>query len=140
MRKLIGYFLRLSVSLAALVMLTNCGDDVEDANLYIQYRASEKYQIYVVKALEPNQNASNGKNILGENLGIVNIGGKDFYAFKLKRKEYDIYTEWYSPGDYSGFSNDRERVNLKVNDWAKLVLWGSEVSDYRVLDGTGEVY
>lgn len=140
MRKLIGYFLRLSVSLAALVMLTNCGDDVEDANLYIQYRASEKYQIYVVKALEPNQNASNGKNILGENLGIVNIGGKDFYAFKLKRKEYDIYTEWYFPGSYSGFTNDRERVNLKVNDWAKLVFWGSEVDDYRVLDGTGEVY
>lgn len=94
----------------------------------------------MVKALSPGQAAADGKNILGENLGIRNIGGKDFLCFKLKKKEYDIYVEWYFPASYGGFENDRECANLKVNDWGKLVHWDKEGSDYRVLDGTGEVY
>lgn len=137
MRKLIGYFLRLSVSLAALVMLTNCGDDVDDANLFVQYIDANN-QIYMVKALEPGQNAGYGKNIFGESLGIKNIDGKDYYAFKLKPKVYDIYIEWDEPTGWR-LSNNRSSVNLKANDWCKLI-WNSDSFKYRVLDGTGEVY
>lgn len=132
---------RLLAMVLPILCFANCGDDdPSEANLFIENNSSSKYAIYVVKALEPTQNASNGTNIMGKSLGIRTIGGKEFLAFKLKKKEYDIYVEWYHPGNYGGFVNDRERANLKINDWVKLVHWTGEGDDYRVMDGTGEVY
>lgn len=131
----------LVVSLIPVLFMTGCGDDDEpsDVNLFIENN-SPSCAIYVVKVLSPGAPSATGTNILGKNQGVRTIGGKEFLTFKIKRGEYDIYLEWYVPNVYLGYQNDRNLVNLKVNDWAKLVHEDGEHSDYRVLDGTGEVY
>ncbi|MCQ2345575.1 MAG: hypothetical protein MJZ82_02275 [Paludibacteraceae bacterium] len=129
---------------ALMFCFTSCGNepDAGGANLFIQKSSLDEYALYCVKFLSPGDNASNGTNVYGKCLGIQTIGGKEFYAFKAPRKELDIYVEAYAPGAYGGFTNDRESVNLKINDWAKLVYWTEPGygCDYRVMDGSGPVY
>lgn len=131
---------RLLAMVLPILCFANCGDDdPSEANLYIEKCSSEGSEFYTVKALSPGQNAGYGKNIFGENLGTVELGGKTYYAFKVKRKEYDIYVEWNPGKSLAGdFQNDRVSVNLKINDWVKLSF--RDAGNYRAFDGTGKVY
>lgn len=133
-------------------LFLGCSDDnlSQKANLYIEKSQTTAqdffdYELYMVKYLEPGENAGSGPNIFSKCLGTTVIDGYEFYMFRVPRRELDIYVEAsvtfvgtgaYVAGDYS---NNRSRVNLKVNDWAKLVLSDHNGVQYHVIDGSGDV-
>lgn len=113
-----------------------CGGSGEP-NLYIEYEESE-YRLNVVKYLNPGDNAANGRNIFNEAIGTTTINGHNFYMYHIPPKKWDIYTETNSSKGL--YTNDRDLVNLEINDWAKLELSSNNHGDYWRTDGNGEVY
>lgn len=109
-------------------------------NLFIEVPDYDDDYVYMIKLLEPEEHAGSGKNIFRKDLPIREIGGCKFYAIRAPRKEYDVYIETKITSIWVDYVNDRKRVNLKVNDWAKLYFTGTKTSKYEVLDGSGEVY
>lgn len=131
-------------------LFTNCGggNEPQGANLFIEKPMNldgMNYEIYCVKFLSPGENSANGTNVWNKCLGTTTIGGYEFYMFRAPRKELDIWVEAsfdYTGGAWSGlpYATDRTRVNLKVNDWVKLVTNNHNCVEYRAVDGTGEVH
>lgn len=124
----------------------------QNANLFIEKPSGIgvfHYEIYCVKFLPPGEDKGYGSNVWDKCLGTTTIDGYEFYMFRAPRKELDIYVEATvefvgTSGIYNGdgWSNERVRVNLKKNDWAKLI--SSDPRDhngiqYRCVDGSGEV-
>lgn len=134
-------------------LFSNCGDNgPQGANLFIEKSITTENDLYdytliMVKYLEPNENAGSGPNIINKCLGTTMIGGYEYYMFRVPRRELDIYIEaqfqFVGEGaafENSGTRNRRRRVNLKVNDWARLYLPDHNGHLYEVMDGSGEIY
>lgn len=120
----------------------------QNANLFIEKPipgvGGTTYGIYSVKFLSPDENGGSGSNSWDKCLGTTTIGGYEFYMFRAPRKELDIYTEaTVEPRTFfnDGYKNNRTRVNLRKNDWAKLIITSSDHNsiEYRCVDGSGEV-
>lgn len=75
------------------------------------------------------------------------IGNYDYYMFRAPHKEMDIYIEanvdYDGPGIYNGdhYANERVRVNLRLNDWARLDTKGTDHNGimYRAVQGSGDI-
>lgn len=135
--------LLIAISAIMLAMLAACeGSTTGSGKLYIEVLPSG-YELYCVKFLKVGEDAANGTNVFSKYVSTEKIGAYTYYLYKAPKKEFDLYTENYNVGGYQGRNNDRERVNLKVNDWVKMT---SEHGSYAVTgdwvrsDGVGDVY
>lgn len=147
---------KLALALVCVLMVglfTNCGggNEPQGANLFIEVPVNDgpgyHYQIYSVKFLSPGQHGGSGKNIWHQCLGTTRIGNYDYYMFRAPHKELDIYIE--ANVDYDGpgingsdnYANERVRVNLRLNDWARLDTQGTDHNGimYRAVQGSGPI-
>ncbi|MBU0955064.1 MAG: hypothetical protein KKI09_06525 [Spirochaetes bacterium] len=96
-------------------------------------------ELYLIKYLEEGADSANGKNIFNKMARTETIDGREWMVFEIPRGEWDIYMEYYTIGAYSSWTNDRNSVNLDMNEWAALWLPTTDWTSTREYSGDGSV-